>query len=176
MPSSLVFEAQTDLAAAAPHLKPSPSLWSSPSQSKEVVFSSSRHWQTCRGVSHAAEFSIAFKAVGCRHIVLGMAGSSCQQLSDVFGIDFDVRTGAVLWSSERDVLYESDAAYAYEWGTCDEHVVTVRLDKDAAEMHFFMNEKPMGLVLRNVPEHCEYPAIAIRGSLSPNATTLLRFL
>ncbi|KDO22418.1 hypothetical protein SPRG_12698 [Saprolegnia parasitica CBS 223.65] len=172
MPGPLLLASEVHVPAQTAWLAPS----SSTLDHHKAEIIASRHWQTCRGASPTLTYSMQFEAIGCRHIVLGVSGQRCSGLADVVGIDFDVRTGAVLWSSERNVHYETDAAYTYEWGASDAHIVTVKHDVSARELGFFMNGASMGIVLRDVPESCAYPAMALRGALQPGATTIVRLL
>ncbi|EQC35250.1 hypothetical protein SDRG_07478 [Saprolegnia diclina VS20] len=174
MPGPLLLTSEVHVPTQTAWLAPPSSALILDHRKADIV--ASRHWQTCRGASPTLTYSMQFDAIGCRHIVLGVSGQCCSRLADVVGIDFDVRTGAVLWTSERNVHYETDAAYTYEWGASDAHIVTVEHDVSAHELRFFMNGMSMGIVLRDVPESCTYPAMALRGALQPNATTIVRLV
>ncbi|OQR81775.1 hypothetical protein THRCLA_11418 [Thraustotheca clavata] len=136
-----------------------------------IQLTTSQSWQTYQSTTPTLTYSISFNSINCQRLRIGM--SSLYQPRNVFGLEINVRTGAVLWSSERNVRYDNDAAYV-----CDDlqQVLSVQHNLNNHEMHFKMNGKSMGFVLRDVPEECIYPTVAAigRSSVNKNGSTYFK--
>ncbi|KDO19170.1 hypothetical protein SPRG_14781 [Saprolegnia parasitica CBS 223.65] len=160
-----------DLSTAMP-TKAAPQ-WQPTCATTHLTVAATKLWQAFRSATPATDFIVAFQSLGCRYLVLGLSAEPCAHQSDVTGVQFDIRTGAVLRSSEQLVDFASDAAYTVEWQAYDELVVRVQLDAETRTLHYFVNGRATGVSLRNVPDACVYPAVALRGAALDASVTEL---
>ncbi|KAF0699221.1 Aste57867_10186 [Aphanomyces stellatus] len=151
---------------------------------KSIQCADPRVWTVCQATTPADLFSIQVDATGCQHLHVGLSPTRARESAaharhDLHGLHVDMRSGAVLWSTDHTATdFDSPRAlHVGAWSVGDVLSVAAvesTVDGRAAttrDVFFYKNDAKLDVAVHNVPVGAAlYPTVAMKGHLTSVAT------